>query len=141
MVYVDRQAQDHIERAMNRRQSGITSSLQRYNTKRNELIRIKGRTPALAKAYIPPEITADGLFQLDVDSNIWLDLEAFDGFPDGKIPKWLGDEKIRHGIRFAQELLSSRQELARCRQEYHNLVHWYQEEYRAVVRAEQDISG
>jgi hypothetical protein len=47
---------------------------------------------------IPPlPISRDGIFQLDVDDEIWQDVGLEDEIADP--PRWLADEDIRQGIR------------------------------------------
>jgi hypothetical protein len=38
------------------------------------------------------------LFRLDVDSSIWVDDDLLGTNEDTKVPKWLGDERVRTGI-------------------------------------------
>jgi hypothetical protein len=84
------------------------------------------------------------LHKLDVDADIWLDFdvdeEALAEF-DGQIPPWLGDEKVRKGIRFMQEVVNCHEEIARCRQELASMQTWFEDEYAAHQYAAQSISG
>ncbi|KAF9510469.1 hypothetical protein BS47DRAFT_1300216, partial [Hydnum rufescens UP504] len=49
-------------------------------------------------AVIPPPIDIKGLFNLDVDNDIWQDVGLADDKFEGKVLPWLGDEDVRNGI-------------------------------------------
>jgi hypothetical protein len=95
------------------------------------MLRERGKNGVRRDAYIPPELSTEGLYKLDVDQDIWenADMADFDG---GRIPLWLGEKEVRDGIRAAQELASCQEELRRCEVEYSNLRGWFVGEYDAV---------
>ena len=94
----DRQAQDHAEKVINRCQSSVTTLVKKYNAKRDEMLALQKKSRRLARAYIPPEIQMSGLYQMDVDSDIWSSLGWAEDFSEGEVPKWLSDVNIRRGI-------------------------------------------
>jgi hypothetical protein len=116
--------------------------VQKFNAKRNEMVVLKSQSgERLKNAYIPPEIQKEGLFNMDVDSNLWEVVSSADDFPSGKVPDWLGDDNVRRGIRFVQDYLNADREAERCLLEFNNLKDWYQDEYQVVASACQLISG
>jgi hypothetical protein len=85
-------------------------------------------------AKVPDQIVRDGLFQLDVDNSIWQDIPLNDG---EDMPRWLGDEQVREGIKWMLQL-------DRCREEEHRLLRervamqdWMTEEWSLIERAQQ----
>jgi hypothetical protein len=87
----------------------------------------------LACAYIPPEIQMAGLYQMDVNSDIWSLLGWAEDFCEGEVPKWLSDINIRHGIQFVQEFQNAEWEIACCKLGYKNLRDWFCAEYEAAL--------
>lgn len=106
------------------------------------MIKLRNAEPIrLGQAYIPPHIEKDGIFQMDVDSNLWNALVAAEDFPDHKVPDWLAKSEVRHGIRFLQETLSAERERVRRTLESANLKNWCLEESRALGYALQHVKG
>ncbi|KAI6108097.1 hypothetical protein F5141DRAFT_1189102 [Pisolithus sp. B1] len=62
------------------------------------MIRLSRAPPG---AVPPLPMPSEGLFQLDVDSDIWQDVGLGEGHPDP--PKWLADEDVHKGIRLMLE--------------------------------------
>jgi hypothetical protein len=106
------------------------------------MIKLKAAEPVrLRQAYIPPHIEKDGIFQMDVDSNLWNAVAAAEDFPDNKVPDWLGSLEVRRGIRFFQESCSAEREEIRCTLESANLKQWCHEESRAIGFTLQHVKG
>ncbi|KAF9515781.1 hypothetical protein BS47DRAFT_1293432, partial [Hydnum rufescens UP504] len=82
-------------------------------------------------AYVPLELVIDGLFNLDINQDIWENANMVD-FKGGEIPLWLANKEVWDGIRVAQEVKSCQEELHQCDVEYSNLCTWFVEEYEAV---------
>lgn len=92
----------------------------------------KGEAPTSA---VPPKpIPRDGLFKLDVDDDIWQDV-GLDDDQSVEIPGWLGDDKVREGIRAMLELDRCNEEKVRVMQERTALQEWFVEEWNAVASA------
>ena len=70
---------------------------------------LQKRSPTLAHAYVPPEIQMAGLYQMDVDSDIWSSLGWTEDFSEGEVPKWLADINTWCGIQFIQEFQNAEQ--------------------------------
>jgi len=93
-------------------------------------------------AVAPLSIDLDGLYQLDVDDDIWQDIGLSDEFDEEMmVPDWLGTEKVRVGIK-------SLLELQRCEEEERRLLHerlaiqeWMQEEWYVLDAAFEEISN
>jgi len=77
----------------------------------------------------------NGIYQMDVDSDIWSSLGWVEDFSEGEVPKWLSDVNFRCGIRFVQEFQNAEREIARCKLEYKNLSDWFHTECEAVSHA------
>jgi hypothetical protein len=95
------------------------------------MLKERGKNGVRRDAYVPPELSMEGLYKLDVDQDIWENADMAD-FEGGRIPLWLGNKEVRDGIRAAQEVKSCREELRQCEVEYSNLCTWFMEEYDAV---------
>jgi len=90
----------------------------------------------------PLSIDLDGLYQLDVDDDIWQDIGLSNEY-DGQvtIPDWLKNEKVRIGIK-------SLLEFQRCEEEERRLLHerlaiqeWMQEEWFVLGAAFGEIGN
>ena len=130
---LDNQHRDHIEKATKGRERGIQATIKAYECLRKDMMVMRGKDGVARDAYIPPEITTS-VYKLDVDQEIWL-LQGAQGvaqFPEGVVPPWLSDTSVRVGIRAAQEVVNSQQELKRCVAECSNLSQWLEMEYHAT---------
>jgi len=138
---LDHSTRDHAEKAIKRRSPTLNKLIVQFNKLQKKLSSQKKPTP---HAIVPPPIDSKGLHKLDVDADIWLnfdvDEETLAEF-GGQIPPWLGDEKVRKGIRFMQEVVNCREEIARCQQELAAMQTWFRDECAAHEYAAQYISG
>ncbi|OAX33609.1 hypothetical protein K503DRAFT_794452 [Rhizopogon vinicolor AM-OR11-026] len=119
--------QNHTEASVKRREPGIIKLLKTYNnlcTQLQALIR-QGKAPP--KALPPLPIAREGLFQLDIDDEVWQDIGLDD--PDGHLPRWLADEGIRQGIKCMLELDHCEEEAVHVMRERCVLQEWMQEEW------------
>ncbi|KAF9503682.1 hypothetical protein BS47DRAFT_1262514, partial [Hydnum rufescens UP504] len=115
---LDQKTKAHVEKAVKSRSGGIEATVKKYNAKLKELVALRGKGGIQRGAYVPPMLTMEGLYQLDVDQDIWEDLRGdIADFPDGIVPPWLGDPSVKEGIRLSQEIANCRQELERCKAE------------------------
>ncbi|KAF9508096.1 hypothetical protein BS47DRAFT_1366186 [Hydnum rufescens UP504] len=128
------QDKGHVEKAVKNRSSEIEATVKKYNARLKELVALRGRGGIRRDAYIPPMLTMDGLYKLDVDQDIWEDSQGdIVDFPDGVVPPWLADPSVKEGIWISQEVASCQQELERCKGEHANLRAWFHEEYSAAM--------
>ena len=95
-------------------------------------------------AWLPPPLKKDGLYQLDVDQDIWLD---YDPSHFEEVPPWLADTSVKEGIPFAQMVVNCRSEIAQCEAEHSNLHQWLSAEnhratklYYATLQSDVDIA-
>ncbi|KAF9518590.1 hypothetical protein BS47DRAFT_1358860 [Hydnum rufescens UP504] len=112
---LDQKTKAHVEKAVKSRSGGIEATVKKYNAKLKELVALRGKGGIRRGAYVPPMLTMEGLYQLDVDQDIW------------------EDSRVKEGIRLSQEIANCRQELERCKAEHANLQTWFCEEYSRVM--------
>jgi len=94
------------------------------------------------QAVVPPELELKGLFNLNVDADIWLHFsDNSTELPDQAPPLWLADSSIRRNIQLAQEIMNCHQEIEWCKVEHSNIQSWFMEEYHAVLHALQVCSS
>jgi hypothetical protein len=131
---LDQRTKAHVETAVKSRASGIEATMKKYNAKLAEMSEYRRRSKTISKnAYIPPVLSKEGLYKMDVDQDIWEDARGdMSDFPDGVLPPWLVDGSVKQGICVAQEVVNCEQELERCKVESSNLRTWFCEEYNAV---------
>ncbi|EPS94432.1 hypothetical protein FOMPIDRAFT_128943 [Fomitopsis schrenkii] len=126
----------HVESAVKRREPGILKLAQTYNGLCKQMADLVKQHRAPVSAIVPEPIRNDGLFKLDVDDTIWQDVGLGDEDDDGvQVPRWLGDESVRSGIK-AQLLVD------RCTEESNHLSQercamqlWMQEEWASLEHA------
>ncbi|KAI6004355.1 hypothetical protein F5J12DRAFT_722211 [Pisolithus orientalis] len=82
----------------------------------------------------PPPIPSKGIFQLDVDSDIWQDVGIEEGYPDP--PGWLADEGVCKGIRLLLEVDCCNEEERRLLREQTILQEWFSVEWQSVEAAQ-----
>ncbi|KAI6154686.1 hypothetical protein BKA82DRAFT_135140 [Pisolithus tinctorius] len=85
-------------------------------------------------AIAPPPIPSKGIFQLDVDSDIWQDVGIEEGYPDP--PGWLADEGVCKGIRLMLEVDHCNEEERRLSREQTILQEWFSVEWQSVEAAQ-----
>ncbi|KII82805.1 hypothetical protein PLICRDRAFT_120248, partial [Plicaturopsis crispa FD-325 SS-3] len=120
----------HTASQVKRREPGILSLARAYNKLCDELATLIRRRKALPGAVAPTRIAKDGLFKLDVDDDIWQDV-GLDDSEDGRdgIPLWLGDDKVRDGIRARLEVDRCLEEEIRLSKERCSMQEWMIEEW------------
>ncbi|KAJ7589414.1 hypothetical protein C8J56DRAFT_1076012 [Mycena floridula] len=86
-----------------------------------EIAAANGRLNVVA----PHELDKEGLFQLDVDNNIWDDIGLNDEFQGVRaLPGWLADDNVHEGIRVMLELDRCSEERERLLEEKENLKYF-----------------
>ena len=134
---LDQKTKAHVEKAVKHRSSGIEATMNKYNAKLVEMSEYRRKSKhILQNAYIPPMLSKEGLYKLDVDQDIWEDSRGdMADFPGGILPRWLVDPMVKQGMCVAQEVVNCKQELERCKVEHSNLWAWFCEDYTAVERS------
>ncbi|KAI5982636.1 hypothetical protein EDD15DRAFT_2391151 [Pisolithus albus] len=120
----------HVESSIKRREPAISKLVTTYNTLCGELLGMIRLSRAPPGAIPPTPIPSKGLFQLDVDSDIWQDVGLGEGLPDP--PRWLADEDVRKGIRFMLEVDRCNEEERRLSRERTILQEWFAVEWHHV---------
>ncbi|KAI6139104.1 hypothetical protein BKA82DRAFT_4332382 [Pisolithus tinctorius] len=101
----------------------ISKLVTSYNTLCDELMAPPG---AISPFPIPPK----GIFQLEVDSDIWQDVGLAEGCANP--PSWLADEAVRKGIRLMLEVDHCNEEERRLSREQSALQEWFSVEWQSV---------
>ncbi|KAI6100892.1 hypothetical protein EV401DRAFT_2080701 [Pisolithus croceorrhizus] len=129
----DNHLQSHVQSAIKRREPAISQLITTYNNLCDELlgmIRLQ-KAPPGAIPHLP--IPTKGIFQLDVDSNIWQDCEPGEG--SSEPPQWLADEAVHKGIRLMLEVDRCNEEERRLSRERSVLQEWFSMEWKSLHRA------
>ena len=118
---MDQNLQAHVKKAVKSQSGSIESTWKKYNDKLKKLALLCGTHGIPRSAWLPPEIKKDGLYQLDVDQDIWQEYDMSD-FEEP--PKWLMDPEVKEGILLAQTIVSCCSEKRRLVAEQRNLCCW-----------------
>ena len=127
---------DHVGRVIKHHEPGIVATVKCYNEKQNEMLQMQLAGNAPVNAVVLLELSTKGIFNLDVDMDIWVDVEL-KHFPHSQPPGWLVDPNVWRQIGDAQEYINSQQELEHCNAKCYNLQAWITEQYAAVQHAMQ----
>jgi hypothetical protein len=125
----------HAETQIKRKEPGIHQLRKKYNDLCAELEALINQGSAPRGAVVPHIIGKEGLFQLDVDDEIWQDVGLEDVDMDGEIPRWLGDDDVREGIKSLLELDRCKEEERRLCRECQATQEWMLEEWQCVSEA------
>ncbi|KAH6901151.1 hypothetical protein BKA70DRAFT_1437036 [Coprinopsis sp. MPI-PUGE-AT-0042] len=130
----ERKLHGHLQSQINRHQTGILSTLSRYNSLCNEMAKLvqAGKAP---KGAIPPvPLARENLFSLDVDDPIWDDVGLHDEEDDADVPLWLSNEEVRAGIKALLIVERCEEELARLKTECSALHQWVRDEWDLLIQ-------
>ena len=130
---LDNNLHSHVVSSVKRQEPTIRKLVTTYNKLCCELqgmIRLQRAPPG---AIPPLPIPSKGIFELDVDSDIWHDvgLEGCSIEP----PRWLADEGVRKGIRLMLEIDRCNEEEKRLSRECTILQKWFSIEWKSVNAA------
>ncbi|KAJ7581690.1 hypothetical protein C8J56DRAFT_1006012 [Mycena floridula] len=123
----------HTEKQSKQRDTGIHALLKTYNRlcTKIETIILDGEAPS--GAVTPQPLEKEGLFALDVDDSIWVDVGLSDGGIDGQAaPAWLADDNVRQGIRLMLEVDRCCEEEVRLQREKTSLQAWMNLEWKTI---------
>ena len=111
------------------------ATIKKYNEMCNKMVDMKLNGRVSNQAVVSPELELKGLFDLDVDADIWLHFgDNSTELPD-QAPLWLVDSSVRRNIQLAQEIMNCHWEIEQCKVECSNIQSWFMEEYHAVLHA------
>ncbi|OAX35806.1 hypothetical protein K503DRAFT_696327, partial [Rhizopogon vinicolor AM-OR11-026] len=128
----------HTELSVKGCEPGIVKLSKTYNglcTQLQALIR-QGKAPQNALPPLP--IAREGLFQLDIDDEVWQDIDLDD--TDSHPPGWLANDGVQQGIKYMLELDHCEEEAVRVMQERCALQEWMQEEWMQVESVKEQSS-
>jgi len=74
---------------------------------------------------IPASIPGEGLWDLDVDSDLWMEIIQDSEYQNKDAPKWLCDKPTKQGIRAMLQLERSEEELERLDHERTAMHSWH----------------
>jgi hypothetical protein len=120
----------HAEASIQWRNPTIQKLITTYNNLCGKLIDLIQQGEAPASAIAPHSISPIGIFQLDVDDDIWQDV-GLDMAP----PAWLADENMCTAIKFQLEVDRCNKERACIRRECCVLQEWMMAEWDALQEA------
>ena len=120
-----------MKSSMKRREPGIIKLAKTSNDLCKELEQLKQQGKAPRNSTVPRSIDTRGLFNLDVDDDIWQDVGMDDGM-EGLIPQWMGDEAVREGIKAFLQLDRCLEESARLQHERSAMQDWMKEEWDTI---------
>ncbi|KAI5989530.1 hypothetical protein EDD15DRAFT_2171326, partial [Pisolithus albus] len=124
--------QSHVESSIKRREPAISHLITTYNTLCDELLGMIRLQKAPPGAIPPLPIPTKGIFQLDVDSDIWQDSGSGEG--SSEPPKWLVDAGVRKGIRLMLEVDRCNEEERRLSRERSVLQEWFSMEWQNLQK-------
>ena len=91
----------------------------------------KGQAPEDASAPLP--IQKEGLFDMDIDDDIWVDIGLEDD--DMEVPRWLGDERVRSGIHTLLLLKRCQEQEDRLKRERCTMQKWFNKKWFILQEA------
>lgn len=140
---LEQRINEHTQDSVKRRDPGIAELARKYNRLCEEMATIIQRQKAPRYAIAPPKIEMDGLFALDVDDEIWLDIGL--GYDDDEEhenqsspPLWLSNDEVRKGIRALLERDRCEEERTRLVDERRAMQEWFSEEWKVVTAASEE---
>ncbi|KAF9070217.1 hypothetical protein BDP27DRAFT_1382877 [Rhodocollybia butyracea] len=90
---------EHTQDSVKRRDPAIADLACRYNKLCNDMHRLIQQKKAPRNSVAPLKIEMEGLFDLDVDDDIWLDIGlGYEEQDDTIPPLWLSNDHVRTGI-------------------------------------------
>ncbi|KAL6305915.1 hypothetical protein BKA93DRAFT_730537, partial [Sparassis latifolia] len=118
----------HAESSIKRREPGILKLAKTYNDLCKQMDLLIKQRKAPRYAVSPQPIQGNGLFKLDINDDIWQDVGLDDDDDIAAVPRWLGDETVREGIKNRLLLDRCNEEEERLREERCSLQEWFAEE-------------
>ncbi|OJA10545.1 hypothetical protein AZE42_11907, partial [Rhizopogon vesiculosus] len=109
---------------------GIVKLLKTYNDLCTQLQALIHQGKAPRNALPPLPIAREGLFQLDIDDEVWQDIGLDD--PNNLPPGWLANDGVWQGIKYMLDLDRCEEEAACVMRERCTLQEWMEEEWMRV---------
>jgi hypothetical protein len=131
---LDKKLDTQMEGAVKRREPGITQLARSYNDLCQQLRTLSNQGKAPRNTVLPQPVKIKGLFDLDVDDEIWQEIGLDE--EDVSVPAWLGDQNVRNGIKLCLEFDRCVEEKQRLRRERTTMQEWMREEWACLAAAE-----
>lgn len=132
---------EHTQDSVKRRDPGIADLTRKYNRLCDDMATLIRQKKAPRNAIAPVKIEMEGLFDLDVDDDIWLDIGlGYGDDDDGNSipPLWLSNDKVRAGICAMLDRDRCLEERKRLLGERSAMQEWFSEEWMIVTTAMRD---
>jgi hypothetical protein len=134
MYILDKKLNTQMEGAVKRREPGISQLARTYNDLCQQLRTLSDQGQAPRNVVLPQLVKIKGLFDLDVDDEIWQEISLDD--EDVSIPAWLGDQNVRDGIKLCLDFDRCVEEEQRLQRERTAMQEWMREEWACLAAAE-----
>ncbi|KAF8177163.1 hypothetical protein K438DRAFT_1978804 [Mycena galopus ATCC 62051] len=128
----ENQKNEHAGEAIKRREGSMLTQVKAYNKLCGEISTLIAAKKAPKHSVAPKPMPLKGLYQLDVDDEIWQEVGLNDA-EDHPAP-WITDENVRSGIRAMLQKDRCQEEAPRLLRERRHLQIWFSEEWEAVAR-------
>lgn len=124
---------EHTQDSVKRRDPGISELARRYNKLCDDMQRLIQQKKAPRNSVAPLQIEMEGLFDLDVDDDIWLDIGlGYEEEGETIPPLWLSNDMVRAGIRAVLDRDRCREDRERVLAERNAMQEWFSEEWQVV---------
>lgn len=138
---IEQRINEHTQDSVKRRNPTLQQLARKYNKLCDEMQTLINKRRAPRYAVAPTMIEMEGLFNLDVDDDIWLDVGL--GYEDdeprsGLPPLWLSNDGVRCGIRSLLERDRCKEEKDTLCDERNAMQEWFHEEWAVVEAAGRD---
>lgn len=136
---IEERINEHTQDSVKRRDPSIAELARRYNKLCDDMQTLIRQKKAPQNSVGPVKIEMEGLFDLDVDDDIWLDIGlGYEEDDDETIPPlWLSNDMVRTGIRAMLDRDRCREDRARILGERNAMQEWFSEEWQ-VIHASMD---
>ncbi|KAL6297842.1 hypothetical protein BKA93DRAFT_820642 [Sparassis latifolia] len=122
----------HAESSIKHCEPGILRLTKTYNELCKQMDTLIKQRKAPHFAVAPQPIQSNGLFKLDVDDDIWQDVGLDDEQDVVEVPRWLGDDAVREGIKNRLLLDRCLEEEDWLQEERCSLQEWFEEEWQTL---------
>jgi len=144
-MIIEQRINEHTQDSVKRRDPGIAELTRKYNKLCDDMATLIRQKKAPRNAISPVRIEMEGLFNLDVDDDIWLDIGlGYDDDDDngGGIgsapPLWLSNDNVRAGIWPTLDRDHCLEKRKCLLNEHNAMQEWFSEEWKVVLMAMQD---
>ncbi|KAF8149681.1 hypothetical protein K438DRAFT_1910421 [Mycena galopus ATCC 62051] len=122
----------HAGEAIKRREGSMLTQVKPYNKLCGEISTLIAAKKAPKHSVAPKPMPLKGLYQLDVDDEIWQEVGLNDA--EDRPAPWITDDNVRSGIRAMLQRDRCQEEAPRLLRERRHLQIWFSEEWEAVAR-------